>query len=505
MIDSRTFELLLVETPHLMIGTDRVTAVPSAALVNRPQPALAKLPERSAPVQPSPRKVTGLTASLETLSMYRKLIAALAAAGFALGLFYTTQMCVPLYRVQASLELRPHGEYADTLARVLQSQSLMGSALSSLPETEQAGLGTIEKLRQRLHAIATPSGQVVDVELLSANRPAAPDFVNALLQETMQRNRDVRSMASSDEYFNIAVPAAESITILDPASASTLPVSPSLSLNLALSTILGAGGGVIFVLLRHFAARTFAGPGSLGRVLGVRELGAMPERKLLAAPGAEVIAGALDPNDESLRCLRSSLLYQPGQREIRCLAFTSAAPGEGKTTVVTNLGMSLAATGRRVLLIDGDLRRPRVHKLLQVQPGPGLADLLRREPGSQPAPLSRYVFLTSFQNLYVLPPGTAGNDAPELLASRNLPQLMRELSKSFDFVLIDTPPLLACADARSYGRAAEGVVLVVRASETQKRAALAARDIILQDGSTIIGTVLTGWRQAYPAYTYPAG
>jgi succinoglycan biosynthesis transport protein ExoP len=189
---------------------------------------------------------------------------------------------------------------------------------------------------------------------------------------------------------------------------------------------------------------------------------------------------------------------------VRCLAFTSAAPEEGKTTAVANLGMSLAATGRRVLSIDGDLRRPRLHKLLQVPQGPGLSDLLRRDPAGPPAALSRFVTLTSFPNLYVLPPGSAGIDAPELLAGQLLAKLIREIGKSFDFILIDTPPLLACSDARNYARAVEGVVLVVRSSETQKRAALAARDMLLQDGAAIIGTVLTGWRQDYPAYNYPA-
>ena len=298
--------------------------------------------------------------------------------------------------------------------------------------------------------------------------------------------------------------SANQITVIDPAIAAPDPVAPNMVDNLLFAGGVGLLLGILVALTRHLANGTFQGPGSVREVLGMRELGSIPERKLLGPAGSDVAhAGVqMDANDESLRYLRSSLLYHPGKQQVRFLAFTSAAPGEGKTTVVANLSMSLAATGRRVLVIDGDLRRPRLHKLLRVPAGPGLADLLRRDPSAPPASLSRYVNPTSFQNLYILPPGTACTDAPELLAGPHLFQLFRELSKSFDFVLIDTPPLLACSDARNYARAVEGVVLVVRSSETQKRAALVARDMLLQDGATLIGTVLTGWRQNYPAYNY---
>ena len=438
--------------------------------------------------------------AVDTFVQHRLWIAGLTAAGGLLSVLYTQQMCVPLYRVQASLALQTQTTTyrVEALARVLVSQSLVGTALDSLSAAERnqlieprgwaslSPLDITERLRERLDSNAVTSAQVIDVSLLSPNRSAAVTFVNSLLMGLMRRD------------------PSEGISVIDPAIASAAPVSPNALGNLIVGLLCGAVSGIAYALLRKFAGTTFAGPGSVGNVLGVRELGAMADRKLLAAPGEEVAATAMDFNDEALRYLRSSLLYQPGKQQIRCLAFTSAAPGEGKTTIVSQLSMSLAATGRRVLAIDGDLRRPRLHRLLQVPAGPGLADLLRRVPSARPAALSRYVLPTSFQNLYVMPPGTAGNDAPELLAGQNLQQLIHELARSFDFILIDTPPLLACADARNFSRAVEGVVLVVRSSETQKRAVMVARDMMLADGANIIGTVLTGWRQSYPAYNYPA-
>ncbi len=460
--------------------------------------------------------------AFDAIRVHILMIASIATLAGFVGYVYTARICVPLYRIQASIEIRNNksGAHAEALSRVLLSQTVVSAALAAMPEVERTALveplrlpflgpaDFDEALRRRLEAVTIPSAQVIDISMLSPNRPAAVDFVNGLIEALSHKTKEQRSASSAlpDDWSGQQERAGDEVAIIDPAIPSVAPVWPNLAEQLSIAVACGTLLGVIIAITRRFAVNTFAGPGSVGQVLGVRELGAIPERKLLAPAGSMAThAGVqLDANDESLRYLRSSLLYQPGKQVVRFLAFTSAAPGEGKTTVVANLSMSLAATGRRVLVIDGDLRRPRLHKLMQVPSGPGLADLLRRDPAGPPASLSKFVHSTSFANLYVLPPGAAGNDAPELLARPQLVQLFRELARSFDFVLIDTPPLLACSDARNYARAVEGVVLVVRSSDTQKRAALVARDMLLQDGANIIGTVLTGWRQNYPAYNYPS-
>jgi len=491
------------------LGSEAVSALQSRDphSLTRPQPK---------------REQSWLVLAWEALWRNAWLILALAAAGTAFGYLYTVRLCVPLYRVQASLEVRnsKSGAHIEALAHVVESQTLVNAALADLSGEERTALverpripfigpqDLDEGIRQRLEAVAIPSAQVIDIAMVSPSRPAAVRFVNGLVDALIKRELEQKPATASlpDDWNNPQERVTEQIAIIDPAIPSVDPVGPVLNENLLIGVLCGTLLGIVIVLVRKFAVNTFTGPGSVGEVLGVRELGSIPQRKLLGPAGSDTAhAGVqMDPHDESLRYLRSSLLYHPGKQQIRFLAFTSAAPGEGKTTVVANLSMSLAATGRRVLVIDGDLRRPRLHRLMQVPTSPGLADLLRRDPSAPPASLSRYVNSTSFQNLYVLPPGTAGNDAPELLAGPHLAQLFRELAKSFDFVLIDTPPLLACSDARNYARAVEGVVLVVRSSETQKRAALVARDMLLQDGASIVGTVLTGWRPNYPAYNYPS-
>jgi len=511
-----------VESNPLLLARLQAT-VPGASGARLSGEAMADFPMRDHSLaRPQPKKEQSwLATAWEALWQHGWLIVSLAVVGAALGYLYTVRVCVPLYRVQASLEVRnsKSGAHIEALAHVVESQTLVNSVLTDMSGEDRTALverpripflgpqDLDEAVHQRLEAVAIPSAQVIDISMVSPSRPAAVRFVNGLVDALIKRELEQKAATAAalpDDWNSQQEHVTEQIAIIDPAIPSVDPVGPVLSDNLLIGVLGGTLLGIVIALARKLAVNTFTGPGSVGEVLGVRELGSIPQRKLLGPAGSDTAhAGVqMDPNDESLRYLRSSLLYHPGKQQIRFLAFTSAAPGEGKTTVVANLSMSLAATGRRVLVIDGDLRRPRLHRLMQVPSAPGLADLLRRDPSAPPASLSRFVNATSFQNLYVLPPGAAGNDAPELLAGPHLAQLFRELAKSFDFVLIDTPPLLACSDARNYARAVEGVVLVVRSSETQKRAALVARDMLLQDGASIVGTVLTGWRQNQPAYNY---
>jgi capsular exopolysaccharide synthesis family protein len=197
---------------------------------------------------------------------------------------------------------------------------------------------------------------------------------------------------------------------------------------------------------------------------------------------------------ESYRAIRSSILYQIGDNKaIRSLVFTSAVSGEGKTTVVSNLGAAMATSSRRVLVVDADLRRPRLHEVLGAENDQGLADLLNDDPNVHIEFNPSLIAETAVPNLFILPAGKAGSDAPELLSSDRLQKVMGELTKYFDVVLVDTPPVLPYSDARSVGKIADGLVLIVRAEATDRRSALLARDIILQDRIPLIGTILTDW------------
>ncbi len=189
---------------------------------------------------------------------------------------------------------------------------------------------------------------------------------------------------------------------------------------------------------------------------------------------------------EQFRSLRARLESLAAERPMRTIAVTSAMPGEGKTTAALNLALVTSmSVGRRVLLVDCDLRRPKVHVALGLQPECGLAEVLAGD-----APLERAVMKVDGTNLEVLPVRGTPSNPSELLGSERMRTLVEELARSYDQIIFDTPPTLAMPDAKTVCELVDGVVFVVRADETPQDDVAAALDIL--DRRRILGMVLNG-------------
>jgi capsular exopolysaccharide synthesis family protein len=174
------------------------------------------------------------------------------------------------------------------------------------------------------------------------------------------------------------------------------------------------------------------------------------------------------------------------------IVLSSAAPEEGKTTVVSNLAIALAEIRQRVLLIDGDMRKPRLHKVFFVDNDSGMVDILRQTEPFETS-LNGLARRTEIPNLWVLPSGPAEHGDTALLHSARLRELIQQVRKDYDTILIDTPPMLTMADARVIGRVADAVILVVRANHTTTDAIKTASQRLGEDGTRVLGTVLNDW------------
>jgi capsular exopolysaccharide synthesis family protein len=187
---------------------------------------------------------------------------------------------------------------------------------------------------------------------------------------------------------------------------------------------------------------------------------------------------------ESFRVtLTSILLSDNNTSRPRIIVLSSAKPGEGKTTVTSNLGIALARTNRRVLLIDGDMRKPRLHEVFGVDNRSGLSEVLAGDS-------SVSAHETRIPNLYVLPSGKRADE--RLFFTSRFRPLLRRLKTEFDMILIDTPPLLQMPDARLIGHQADAVILVV-AQHTDRNAVLLAQQRLTEDGTYLLGTILNNW------------
>jgi receptor protein-tyrosine kinase len=181
--------------------------------------------------------------------------------------------------------------------------------------------------------------------------------------------------------------------------------------------------------------------------------------------------------------------------------------GEGKTTVVSNLGIALAEIGRRVLIVDADLRRPRQHKIFDLPNETGLSTLLKSQE-SKPDGWSGLVQATRIPGLWLLPSGPPTQAAANLLYSPRITDLLDRAKKEYDMVLIDTPPMLQMTDARILGRMTDAVILVARVEQTTRDALLAATQRLSEDRIQVLGTILNNWnpkRSTHGYYGYYRG
>jgi receptor protein-tyrosine kinase len=273
--------------------------------------------------------------------------------------------------------------------------------------------------------------------------------------------------------------------------------------------------GAAFVMLREQTNSALRTPGEAGAYLTLPELGAIPRmggRRLGLPAFLNGHDGKLDGNiqveratldqpssglSESFRATLASILSTNHDgTHPRVLVVTSSRPMEGKTTVVSNLGIALAEIGHKVLLIDGDLRRPRLHKVFGEINSWGLSDVLREKNAIEDLPLDVLVKKTAVPRLSLLASGTCADNVFGLLCSGRMARLFPRFREEFDYVLVDAPPCLEFADARIMARYSEKLLLVVRADYTDRRTAQAAVQRLQLDGIPVMGVIFNYWDPA---------
>jgi len=197
---------------------------------------------------------------------------------------------------------------------------------------------------------------------------------------------------------------------------------------------------------------------------------------------------------EAYRMLRTNLQFAGVNGELQVLMVTSADSGEGKTTTACNLAAVMAQAGRRVLLLDADLRRPSVHHSFGLSNRTGLSSLLIREVEVVDAVQEALV------GLDVIPSGPVPPNPAEMLGSVRMQELLIELKGRYEVVIVDTPPLLPVTDAQVLAAAADGVLLVLRSGRVHRDHARRAKTLLEQAGANVVGAVLNGQRQRGARY-----
>jgi succinoglycan biosynthesis transport protein ExoP len=365
---------------------------------------------------------------------------------------------------------------------------------------------------------------------------------SALEQARLERDVKVTSdlhAALSAKHQELLVKSAqqiEEVTLIEPAVTPAVPVNkPDYGLNIVVGVMMGMVLGVVLAFARESFDTSIGTIEGVEEFLGAPVLGVIPQFDEAAVresvleqspPGSSKeaidmmvkLACLFDSKSvlaESYRALRTNIEFSSANKDIKTVLFTSAGLGEGKTTTIANVAIALAQDGKRVVLIDADLRRPVVHARFGLQREPGLAEVLIGNVALEDAirtitdlmigtlGVDRVMNSPGLDNLHLLPSGAIPPNPAELLNSSRLTQVISDLRKQYDVVLFDTPPILPISDAVMMSSKVDGVVLVYQVGRIGRNALKRTKFLIDHAQGHILGTVLTNVRsEITPEYGY---
>ncbi|MEW6584865.1 MAG: polysaccharide biosynthesis tyrosine autokinase [Nitrospirota bacterium] len=293
---------------------------------------------------------------------------------------------------------------------------------------------------------------------------------------------------------------ASNIQVLDKAEVPGSPFKPNKTLNIMLSLIVGLFGGIGLAFFTDYLDNTIKTPEDIEKRMSLPPLGLVPyytENKENLPVESVAHGDARSPMAEAYRSIRTFLLLSTGGKPPRIMMVTSPTREEGKTTTAVNTAISLTKSDVKAVIVDADMRKPRLHNIFHVDNTVGLSSFLsgNAEIGDG------IIKTTQIENLHVVPSGPIPPNPAELLGSFKFQELIYGLYPFYNFIVIDTPPVLGISDPLIVSQKADGVIMVVRSGKTPKEAAQEARRLLAGVNAKILGVVLNSMDQAAFRYS----
>ena len=318
------------------------------------------------------------------------------------------------------------------------------------------------------------------------------DSESDIYSELVRRANETR--VTQDMQFN------NNIIIREKAEAPRSPIKPKRKTNVMLAALLGLFGGVAIAFLLEYLDTTIKSQEDVEDAVGLPFLGVIPSFTAdEPEPTSELFTYTYPKSSitESIRSIRTNILFSAAEAPLKKLLVTSAGPQEGKSTTVINLGIIFAQGGKRVLIVDSDLRRPRIHKAFNVTRDRGLTNLIMNE-----AKPEQVIVNTKVPNLSVIPCGPIPPNPSELLGLTRMQEIIDELGHQFDIILFDSPPIVAVTDAVVLSKKVDGVVLIIKAGRTTSEMVLKAKKQLTDVTAHILGAVLNDFNIRGEGYRY---
>jgi len=414
----------------------------------------------------------------------------------AVGFGYSARL-LPVYRASTSLLVRGGGS-ANDYGAMIASQKLAETyvvLLTKRPVIEAAAwdLGLDPRqIETKVRVRLVPGTLVIELTVEDNDPRLAAEIANGVVAAFMQISRESGSVPVKD------------LLVVEPATQPLKPTENPVQRYTLLAALVGAMGAVGVAFLLEYLDDTIKTPEDVSRALGLGTLGTIGR---LAKREEELVVAAqpFSPLAEAFRKLRTNVRFSSLDRPLQTLLVTSPNLAEGKSNTVANLAVAMAQAGLRVVAVDADLRRPRLHQLfdLELHEEDALESSLGGLTGSllEGCPDGR-LQPTQVENLKVLPSGELPPNPAEIMGSQHMQKLLHELAQQVDVVLIDSPPVLPVADATALAQAVDGVLLVLEAGKTRRQAARYAVESLHQVGASLVGVVLNAVPTHKGSYYY---
>ncbi len=322
---------------------------------------------------------------------------------------------------------------------------------NSIKHEYETALSLVKSLSEKLEAKKTQAMDLNERATQYKIMEREVETNKAIYQSLLERAKEIESMAGV---------SANNFQIVDRATLPIFPATPNVRLNLLLAIVLGLMAGIGTALLLEYFADTITNPDQIAERFHIPVLGIVPLEKESTGYPVE-LAFSNNPRGglaEALLTSKVSIQLSVPDAQTKCIAVTSTSPGEGKTTIAANLAQAFAGAGEKVVIIDADLRKPRMHKIFNVAPaannGNGLSTYLAG------AGNEKITFKTNVENIHLIRSGPTPPNPVELLASNKFTGLLKTLSQNFDRIIIDTPPHQGFADILVLSRKVDGIILV---------------------------------------------
>ena len=288
------------------------------------------------------------------------------------------------------------------------------------------------------------------------------------------------------------LPKTAIVEITDPAEPGLRPVRPNIPLNITLGFIVGLLVGVGLAFFIEYLDTSVKTIDDVERALQAPVLGVIPQNV-----GSLIEEGPESPHAEAYRVLRTNVLFSRKQSEANSLTVVSGGAGEGKSTTIFNLATVFAQSGQRVLLVDSDLRRPSLHKMLNVSNSVGLTNYLLRQNS-----LEEVIQTTTIPTLDFMPSGKLPSSSLGVLNSAQMKEFVREAKKRYDFVFFDSPPIMGVSDASILASEVDLALLVIQYRKYPQAMTLRAKQMVEKVGGTLLGVVLNNINISQDSYYY---